>query len=721
MANAKPAKPARPAAAAAACAGKVHVAGYPEYTQPQDLARVFASYGPVTVEKLTHRFAVLRFADEDAAKDAVKDTQRINVYGEFLNVSPFTGRHPVTPRRDFVKTKHSGTIIAPEKIELKGDFHEQLDAVLDAVRLTQEEVKAIGGLYVDLEWYLQQQWPGCVALPFGSITTGLGIKSSDADCFVQVPALFRHPAANFVNKAKRLLSQYPRTFAEVLAIPRANTPIVKFLHVPTATNCDVTFKTPLGAQNSKLVAFLLHADPRLVPLAVVLKYWAKVHGLSGTGRLTNYALTMLVIFYLQQPPRPVLPPVQWLQRDRACDVIVDDWNTGFMHDHELLPKTDNTLTMSELLGGFFKFYSTFDFDKMVVCPFTGIAMKKDLFDNVKDLPPEFDRYKENVQQEFVYPLRTSTSMCVQDPIELCHNVASPVNSRLAFEIIAFCKFAADAYDNEKNNDCAEFLKIILLKKPQLPKKTYPEYRVALYPHILKCIENADWKSVVRDMVVQLFEDLCKIPLTKLERVDGVKHQKEKYMGTCVRNIWTRKRFNKAFCGCDLGCAEKQMRITEQILKVDSVELELKFRITLNINKDTKNAAVSLKMIDGDGGHYNDFGKFFISTMQGWLLALLRPHFRLKSNGSPAVGNSSGDTKQSENSDEKSVDIKADVSTPGVDTSEDNSADVSSDAHDTHDNDTSSTNDTQTNTDTLEQPKINTQEIKMPSILDQNNE
>ena len=45
-------------------------------------------------------------------------------------------------------------------IDLKGDFHSQLDSILSAVRLTQEDVKCLSQLYTDLEIALQAQWPG---------------------------------------------------------------------------------------------------------------------------------------------------------------------------------------------------------------------------------------------------------------------------------------------------------------------------------------------------------------------------------------------------------------------------------------------------------------------------------------------------------------------------------------------------------------------------------
>ncbi|CAH2239633.1 speckle targeted PIP5K1A-regulated poly(A) polymerase-like isoform X1 [Pararge aegeria] len=693
---------------------KVHVSGFPTYTQPQDLVRVFESYGSVKVDKISNKFALLNFSDADDAKEAIDDTNKVNIYGEFLTVRAFSSRD--SAKQNAAKKKQKGAIVEPRLISLAGDFHSQLDSVLNAVRLTQEEVTKLSALYADLERYLQQLWPGCVALPFGSITTGLGIKSSDADCFIQLPAVFRHPDTNFVNKAKKLLQKYPRAFAEVLAIPRANTPIVKCFHVPTAVHCDLTFKTPLGARNSRLIAFLLHADPRLVPVAVVLKYWAKVHGLSGTGKLSNYALTMLIIFYLQQP-EAILPSVEWLQRDSSDDVIIDSWNTGFKCNHELLPKTKNTSPISELLGGFFQYYSSFDFDKKVACPLTGSPLAKELFTDLNNLPPVFERYKRNVMERSSLPLKFTTSMCVQDPIDLSHNVACSINSRLAFEIKAYFKFAADAYEKEKENGCTGFLKILLLQKPKLPRKeNLLEYKFVLYPHILQFIDSADWKTVVREIMMQLFE-MCKICLTKVEEkpIEGARNQRERYTGTIVKAIWKRKQFTKLYSCSNLSFITKQTRITEEVMKVVKESFRVNFQLTLTYAHNSRNVLASIKLIEGEVILFLEFGKFFKSSFQDWFLTLLRPYILSKDKANAPVANGSSresDSQATDNTEDKPAGIQdAVVTREDSDSSSENIPDTINNTIDTNDNNTEDPKDRATDTKNSKDIATDTKHIK----------
>ncbi|CAB3223351.1 unnamed protein product [Arctia plantaginis] len=611
---------------------KVLVTGYPTYTQPHDILEVFTKFGNVRIDKCNSFSATLTYPSEDQALKAIAANKRLHIYGHFLSVRAFTAKPnalegPMSPKREFPKSKQKSMIIEPDKIDLSGDFYAQLDNLLAAIRLNQEDINKISILYRDLEYAFQVQWPGCKAIPFGSITTGLGIKTSDADCFMSLPLQFRTVNANHVNRARRLLMQHPHIFAEILAIPRANTPIVKFYHVPTDTNCDLTFKTPLGAQNSRLVAFLLNADPRITPMAVVIKYWAKVHELSGTGKLTNYALTWMIIFYLQQPPLSILPSVAMLQRDRANDVIVDCWNTGYTSNADSLPRSSDKSTIAELLGGFFEYYANFNFDEMMVCPYLGTKIKKSVFADTATLPEEFSLYKNNVLSNYVLPLRHQRSFCVQDPFEQCHNVASTITSKLALDIRCYFKFAAAAYKKEKEKNCAGFLKTILVEKPKLLRgKTHPEYRVNLFPRIVNTIISFDWKTVVRNLVKTIFENMMKIKLGKVEEKmnPDSKKDKEKYTCNVTKPIWKRKKYNSLYVDPEMGFEEKQTLISEELIKKEVQEVSLQFQLMLTFCHEPKSAVVTIRMSGGDLDAFREYGKFFISVMQSWFTQLLKP-------------------------------------------------------------------------------------------------
>jgi DNA polymerase sigma len=59
--------------------------------------------------------------------------------------------------------------------------------------------------------------------------------------------------------------------------------------------------------------FYLSLDPRVRPVILFIKHWAHCHKLTGPSNITNYALTWLVIFYLQEASGFGLPSVELLQ------------------------------------------------------------------------------------------------------------------------------------------------------------------------------------------------------------------------------------------------------------------------------------------------------------------------------------------------------------------------------------------------------------------------
>ena len=194
-------------------------------------------------------------------------------------------------------------------------------------------------------------------------------------------------------EAKRLLYRNPSMFSKVIPIPKAKTPIIKFCSTPTSTFCDLSFKNSLGVHNSLLLKHYLSFDSRLKPLMIVIKYWAK-HGDISTptrgGRITNYALVILFIFYLQQNNVNLVPPV--LNLKKPCQPqIIEGWQVNF--DKTVRhPSSNNKMSIPELLYGFFHFYANFNFKHNIICPLDGNTYSKDIFTDVNNIPESMYRY-----------------------------------------------------------------------------------------------------------------------------------------------------------------------------------------------------------------------------------------------------------------------------------------------------------------------------------------
>ncbi|XP_014369994.2 speckle targeted PIP5K1A-regulated poly(A) polymerase [Papilio machaon] len=360
---------------------------------------------------------------------------------------------------------NNDNILDINNLHLEGDFDSQVQGLMKYIRLTRSEVEQLQILIDDLQWTLGKAWPGCAVHAFGSIVTGLGIKCSDLDCYISVPPWLWSPANVFVYKARAILKKQPHIFKEPFAIGEAKIPIVKFYHIPTHRQCDISFTSSQSIENSKLLAYFMEVDNRVKSLAILIKYWAKVHGLTGTNLIPNYAMILLVVFYLQQ--KDILPPVHRLQSNEC---IVDNWNVAF---DDVMHVSGNTETLYELLGGFFLYYRGFNYDKFIISPFLGQPISRESFSIVGNEPSEYRLYGENLQNERCLPLRMDSIICLQDPFDHSRNCTVAVHPKLVKKVMSYIRLCATAYEMEKSDAFLWAILSMRIEESPVTRKVVP--------------------------------------------------------------------------------------------------------------------------------------------------------------------------------------------------------------------------------------------------------
>ncbi|KAF1428367.1 Speckle targeted PIP5K1A-regulated poly(A) polymerase, partial [Spheniscus magellanicus] len=215
----------------------------------------------------------------------------------------------------------------------------------------------------------------------------------------------------------------------------------------------------LALLNTRFLQLCAEADERVRPLVYAVRLWAKQQGLAGNPSgggplLNNYALTLLVLFFLQTRSPPVLPTVARL-RDLAGDedrATVGGWDCSFPRDVASLEPSANTESPCEcrarvrgrggggpeipalpsplapagsLLAEFFHVFGDFDFPGRVISLREGRALPLP--------PPAAPEASEGLK---LGPLN------LQDPFELSHNVAANVNEKTASRFGRCCRDAA---------------------------------------------------------------------------------------------------------------------------------------------------------------------------------------------------------------------------------------------------------------------------------------
>lgn len=92
-------------------------------------------------------------------------------------------------------------------------------------------------------------------------------------------------------------------------VPASRVPILKFIEDESGIQVDFNVNNLLGITNSNLIFTYTQIDQRFHIMNVFLKWWAKSVQIIGAayGFLSSYALTLMIIAFLQNTEPPVLP------------------------------------------------------------------------------------------------------------------------------------------------------------------------------------------------------------------------------------------------------------------------------------------------------------------------------------------------------------------------------------------------------------------------------
>jgi len=335
---------------------------------------------------------------------------------------------------------------------------------------------------------------------FGSSINGFGFKGCDLDILVDVPnGHFGQVNTNDEADAERqwqkkkahgtekMLKNYPKEFCAVQSIKGARVPIVKCFSQDLKLFCDLSFKNEMSLLNSQFIRDVFSEDDKFHDLAITVRYWAYRYELAGfTGKqnstsFSNYALIMMIVFYLQY--KELLPSVEKMQEKLPAELIqdIDGWECGYdvlKGVTRYMVAGRSVVTAQELLHGFFHFYADFDYNQNVISPFAGTPIHRVEFDKISDrlqskksksssdvtatssvrkdkywqvLQQRFtdnDRQGQNVSQKAKERkfLPVGSEVVIQDPFELNHNVSKGIGDVGLANWINHCKESAKILD-----------------------------------------------------------------------------------------------------------------------------------------------------------------------------------------------------------------------------------------------------------------------------------
>lgn len=147
--------------------------------------------------------------------------------------------------------------------------------------------------------------------PFGSSVTGFWTVHSDLDICVRTPgATTRTSQLQTLRKIHAGLTQIQTHVVETRY--GAQVPIIHWAPLKGGIACDISVNNVLAVVNSLLVGQYVKLDRRLRTLGLCLKTWAQARGINdrSRGTLSSFALTLMLINFLQCRTVPILPSLQ---------------------------------------------------------------------------------------------------------------------------------------------------------------------------------------------------------------------------------------------------------------------------------------------------------------------------------------------------------------------------------------------------------------------------
>ncbi|KAJ9511267.1 hypothetical protein QJQ45_017142 [Haematococcus lacustris] len=316
--------------------------------------------------------------------------------------APNTWPHPQPPRRvDMQQVDEAMVALAAE---------------IQPSHLELEYMKAAFGLVQTL---LLRQFPTAKVHLYGSAATGTlvtGSRAIDICLELREVGQSKPERAMVLDILQDILQA--EGMAEVLALPKARVPVIKFVVPATGTRVDLTVNNMLPLVNTHLLRCYVAVDPRLRQLVLLVKHWAKRRGVNDTyrGTLSSYSYVLLCIALLQQRSPPILPKLQAMQPASLMryEVTTGSWACTFCDDIDALQGCGaaNTETLAELLLAFFDHWAwRHDYNNAVVSIRTGCMLAK----RDKD-------WMRRVERDWHL-------MSIEDPFDLSHDLGRTVDWR----------------------------------------------------------------------------------------------------------------------------------------------------------------------------------------------------------------------------------------------------------------------------------------------------
>ncbi|XP_040922330.1 poly(A) RNA polymerase, mitochondrial isoform X2 [Toxotes jaculatrix] len=338
-----------------------------------------------------------------------------------------------------------------QRLSREESIDQQITFLTEAYQLTEENSRLRFLVCSLLKDIAAAYFPECIIKPFGSSVNGFGKLGCDLDMFLDLDGISgrnvkmpksglsleyqmkranseRSVTQSILSVIGECVDQFGPGCVGVQKILNARCPLVRFAHQPSGFQCDLTANNRVAMKSTELLYLYGELDPRVRCLVFTVRCWARAHGVTSSipgAWITNFSLTVMVLFFLQRRSPPIIPTLDQL-RDLAGPAdksVIEGNDCTFVSDLSKIQLSSNTETLERLLCEFFEFYATFTFSRR------SINIRKGKEQNKPEVAP----------------------LHIQNPFETSLNVSKNVNATQLDRFVALCQESAWLLQQSETN------------------------------------------------------------------------------------------------------------------------------------------------------------------------------------------------------------------------------------------------------------------------------